>query len=243
MVPRLTKLFCLTVAAYAMIVASVAHGQTMSTRHVRDVVRTGEAQRVGMLPSNQIMNLDIVLPLRDPAGLNRFLAAVYNPSSPSYRHFLSVREFTARFGPSQQDYDAVVRFAKDHGFEVTGGSRDGMEVQVKGPVSAVESAFHVAMRTYQHPTEDRVFYAPDQEPTADLPFPLWHVSGLDNYSIPHPLYVKKSDYAKAHNIPEEDVVTHATTGSGPQASFLGSDMRAVYYNGTSPTGSGENLGL
>ena len=243
MVPRMTKLFCLTIAAYALIVASVAQAQTMSTRHVRDAVRTGEAQRVGMLPSNQIMNLDIVLPLRDPAGLKRFLGALYNPASPSYRHFLSVREFTARFGPSQQDYDAVVRFAKDHGFTVTGGSRDGMEVQVKGPVSAVESAFRVAMRTYQHPTENRVFYSPDQEPTTDLSFPLWHVSGLDNYSIPHPLFVKKSDYAKAHNISEEDVVTHATTGSGPQASFLGSDMRAAYYGGTSLTGSGQNLGL
>ena len=243
MVPRMTKLFCLTVAAYALIVASVAHAQTVTTRHVRDVVRTGEAQRVGLLPSNQIMSLDIVLPLRDPAGLKRFLGVLYNPANPSYRHFLSVREFTARFGPSQQDYDAVVRFANDHGFEVVGGSRDGLEVQVKGPVSAVESAFHLAMRTYQHPTENRVFYSPDQEPTTDLPFPLWHVSGLDNYSIPHPLYVKKSDYAKAHNMAEEDVVTHATTGSGPQASFLGSDMRAAYYGGTSLTGSGQNLGL
>src|SRR2546430_10580369 len=29
-------------------------------------------------------------------------------------------------------------------------------------------------------------YAPDREPTVNLPFPLWHITGLDNYSIPHP---------------------------------------------------------
>ena len=44
------------------------------------------------------------------------------------------------------------------------------------------------------------FYGPDREPTTSLPFALWHVSGLDNYSIPHPMFVKKSDYAKAHGI-------------------------------------------
>ena len=125
---------------------------------------------------------------------------LYDPASPSYRHFLTVPEFTARFGPSQADYDAVVRFAKANGFTVVGGTRDGMDVQIKGPVSAVETAFHVTMRTYQHPTENRTFYAPDREPTTDLPFPLWHISGLDNYSIPHPMFVKKSDYAKAHGI-------------------------------------------
>jgi hypothetical protein len=39
------------------------------------------------------------------------------------------------------------------------------------------------------------------------------------------------------------VVKHATTGSGPSASFLGSDMRAAYYGGTALTGAGQNLGL
>ncbi len=39
------------------------------------------------------------------------------------------------------------------------------------------------------------------------------------------------------------LVTHATTGSGPSASFLGSDMRAAYYGGTALTGAGQNMGL
>jgi kumamolisin len=142
-----------------------------------------------------------------------------------------------------EQYEAVTRFATANGLTITGGSRDGMEVQVKGPVSAVETAFHVNIRTYQHPTENRIFYAPDREPTEDLSFNLWHVSGLDNYSIPHPLYVKRSDYAALHGIEPEAAVKHATTGSGPSASFLGSDMRAAYYGSGSLTGAGQNLGL
>ncbi len=235
-----TSLF--TVVAIVSIFTTGSLAQSVRTRHVRDAVRNGQAQSIGQLPATQMMNLDLVLPLRDPDGLKNFLADLYDPTSASYRHFLTPTEFTARFGPTQSDYDAVVLFAKLHGFTVTGGTRDGMDVQVSGPVSAVESAFHVHMRNFRHPSENRTFYAPDDEPAVDLGFSLWHISGLDNYSIPHPMLVKKSDYAQAHGIDAKDVVSHATTGSGPSASFLGSDMRAAYYGG-SLTGAGQNLGL
>src|SRR5580658_9179542 len=237
-------LFLVAIATIAMSLMSVAsRAEGLLTYHVREATLNGEARVVGHLPADQIMQLDIVLPLRDQAGLNAFLKDIYNPKSASYRHFLTVPEFTARFGPTQADYDAVVRFAQASGLKVIGGTRDGMDVQVKGPVSAVEAAFHISMNTYRHPTENRIFYATDREPTTSLPFLLWHISGLDNFSIPHPMFVKKSDYAKAHGISPDAVVKHATTGSGPSASFLGSDMRAAYYGGTALTGAGQNLGL
>ena len=244
MIRKLSTSF-LTTVALLQLTNIAAHAQSLPTltRHVREVTGSGQAKPVGQLPANQIMNLHVVLPLRDPAGLNSFLKQLYDPSSPSYRHFLTVPEFTERFGPTQDDYDAVVRFAISNGFAVVGGSRDGMDLQIKGSVSTIQDAFHIILRTYQHPTESRTFYAPDREPTTDLSFPLWHISGLDNYSIPHPLFVKKSDYAKAHGIDPDAVVPHATTGSGPSASFLGSDMRAAYYGATTLTGSGQNLGL
>ena len=189
------------------------------------------------------MSLDLVLPLRDPEGLKAFLAELYDPNSPSYHHFLTPTEFTAKFGPTEEQYAEVLNFAKKNGLTVTGGSRDGMEVQVKAPVLVVERAMHVNLLTYQHPTENRTFFAADREPTMDLSFNLWHVSGLDNYSMPHPLLVKKSDYAAAHGIEPEAVVAHATTGSGPSSSFLGSDMRAAYYGTGTLTGKGQNMGL
>jgi subtilase family serine protease len=104
------------------------------------VTRTGEAKPVGNLPSDQIMSLDIVLKLRNQVGLDSFLKKPYDPSSPSKRHFLTLPEFTERFGTTQAEYDAVVHLAQVNGFEVVGGTRDGMDVQIKGPVSAVETA-------------------------------------------------------------------------------------------------------
>ena len=240
---RRTGFLLLTLIACVPIAALQSQAQSVLTHHMRDVVESGAAQPIGRLSSSQIMNLNIVLPLGDAPGLEAFLGEVYDSGSPLFHKFLTPPEFTAKFGPSKEQYDAVVEFAVTNGFTVIGGSRDGMDVEVRGPVTAVENAFHIRMMTYQHPTESRTFYAPDSEPTTDLTFPLWHISGLDNYSIPHRLLESKTDYAAAHGIPVNEVVSHATTGSGPSASFLGSDMRAAYYGTGTLTGTGQNLGL
>jgi kumamolisin len=231
---RRFSVFLLTVVALVsgVNVLCQAQSQTLLTPHVREVTLNGKAQLVGKLPATQSLHFDIVLALRHQPELENFLQEVYDPSSPSYRHFVTPQEFTARFGPSQEDYDALLGFAKANGFTVLGGSRDAMDVQFKAPVAVVEKAFHIALNVYQHPTENRTFFAPDREPTVDLPFQLWHITGLDNYSIPRPLYVKSNLQVKSE-----------ISGSCPGNSYCGSDMRAAYYGNGSLNGTGQTLGL
>ena len=234
---RRISVFFLTVLAMlsvANIVCQAAQPQSLLTRHVRDAVTNRQAQSTGRLPASQSLRFDVVLALRHAPELDNFIQEVNDPSSASYRHFVTPEEFTERFGPSQEDYDAVIRFAQANGFVVVGGSRDAFDVQLKGTVGAIEKAFHVNLNLYQHPTENRTFFAPDREPSVDLPFQLWHVSGLDNYSIPRP--------ASLHH---RDLKVHANVvkGSCPGGDYCGSDMRAAYYGGTALNGSGQNLGL
>jgi kumamolisin len=222
----------------AAILTATAFGQTQTllTHQVRQVTVTGEAKALGQLPATQTLRLVITLPLRNQQALDNLISDLYNPNSPSYRQFLTVDQFTAQFGPTQDDYNAVLNFAEEHGLTVVATSPNRLNVDVTGPVAAIQQAFHITMRTYQHPTENRSFFAPDREPTVDLPFQLWHISGLDNYSIPHPAGLTRNPNAS-------HTTSGATTGSGPSASFLGSDMRAAYYGGTSLTGGGQSLGL
>ena len=227
-----TSLLTIVMLTPVLNIVGHAQSQPLFTRHVREVNLKGQAPSVGQLPATQLMRLVLVLPLRNQAGLEAFLKELYDPSSPSYRQFLTVEEFTTRFGPSQEDYDAVIRFAETNGLTVVGTSRNRLNVDVTGSVASIEAAFHLVMGVYQHPTENRTFYAPDREPTPNLTVRLWHIAGLDNYSIPHPAFLHRNLTTKPS----------ATTGSGPSASFLGSDMRAAYYGG-SLTGAGQSLGL
>jgi|HubBroStandDraft_1064217.scaffolds.fasta_scaffold00097_8 subtilase family serine protease len=241
---RRLSTFLPRIVLFTLAVNIICHAQSqLLTRHVREAVVNGQAQLVGRLPATQTLRFDIVLPLRDRAGLQSFVQEVQDPASPSYHQFLTPQEFTARFGASQEDWDALVAFAQASGFEIISGTREERDLRLTGTVANIEKAFHVNMGTYHDLSEDRTFFAVDREPTVDLPFQIWHITGLDNDSKPHPMYVKKSDYAKAHGIDPDKVVSHATTGSGPSASFLGSDMRAAYYGGTALTGTGQNIAL
>jgi subtilase family serine protease len=236
-------IFVLAALVAAGALGITAHAQNIMTRHIPDAVSNRSVLAQGRLDSKQVLQLDVVLPLQNRAELDQLVEDLYTPSSPSYRKFLTPSEFTERFGPSQGDYDDAVNYLTSQGLVVVGGSRVGMDIQVKGAVSIIERALHVQMNSYRHPTENRTFYGPDREPTIGLGIPLWHVSGLDNYSVPKPLFVKRSEAAQALGVDSKSLVAHATTGSGPSASFLGSDMRKAYYGGTELTGAGQNVGL
>ena len=233
------SLFAIIPLVLAVTVASHAQSMPAFTHHVREAVANGQAQHIGRLPAAQSMRIVLVLPLRNQDALDSFLADLFDPSSPSYHRFLTVDQFTARFGPTQEDYDAVIRFAESHGLNVVATSRNRLNVDVSGSVATIESALHVNMGMYLHPTESRIFYAPDREPTPDLSVRLWHIAGLDNYSIPQPAFVHRTSNAQS----AANAKPSATVGSGPSASFLGSDMRAAYYGGTALTGAGQSVGL
>ena len=212
----------------------LVHGQGhILTRHRHEAITKGQAKWLNQLSASQSLRLNIVLPLRNESELDKLLDQIYDQQSPSYHQFLSVEEFTERFGPSQEDYEAVINFVEKHGLTVAGTAPNRMVVDVVGSAVNIERAFHVNMSVYKHPTEDRTFYAPDQEPTADLPVKLWHITGLDNFSKPHPAGLKRDARAKGSQ----------TTGSGPGGYFIGSDMRAAYYGGTTLTGDGQSVGL
>jgi subtilase family serine protease len=230
-------LFASTILTFMLAVATLAQAEPRSllTSHVPDAVSTGIAPLIGHVAPDQHLSLAISLPLRDEAGLDDLVQQIYDKQSPSYHSYLSVQEFTHRFGPAQTDYAAVLEFAKARGLSVVETASNRMVLDVEGRSADIESAFHVSMNLYQHPTENRAFYAPDREPTVDLDVPLLHVTGLDNFSLPHPKYVRSS------HIQTEGEAKN--TGSGPGGYFIGSDLRRAYYGFGPLTGAGQSIGL
>jgi len=181
----LFRLMALPVLVLAVGVGSVQAADVKILHgHVPEVV--GRLTPLSELPATNELRLAIGLPLRDPTGLGNFLADIYNPASPNYRHYLTPEEFTAKFGPTEADYAKVQAFARANGFRIaaTHGNRLILDVQAKP--ADIERAFHIHMLRFQHPTEAREFFAPDTEPTVDVALPLADVSGLSNYRLPHP---------------------------------------------------------
>jgi subtilase family serine protease len=210
----------------------LARGPAIQAQHVPAAVANGQALRLNAVAPAQRLKLAINLPTRNQAELNQLLHDMYDPQSPSFHQYLSVEQFTERFGPTQDDYDSVVAWAKANGLEVTATTPNRRIVNVEAATDTINRAFNVAMTEYQHPSEERTFFASDREPTTTgLNVPLLQVVGLDNYVLPHPKLHKGST-----------PVAHAG-GSGPSGEFLPSDMRAAYYGSGSLTGAGQSIGI
>ncbi|MDR3390080.1 MAG: S53 family serine peptidase, partial [Rudaea sp.] len=222
-------------AALAANSVNVANGHTTLGTQVPSAVSSGQVPRVALMPAEQHLKLALNLPVSNQAELNTLLQQLYDPASPNYHHYLSVEEYTARFGPTQSDYDAVVNWAQANGLTVTSTTPNRRLVDVEGTVSAVNSALHVTMGSYKHPTENRQFFAPDQEPTVNLSVQLLQITGLSNYSLPH-THLQKGSAAAVAAIPH-------LTGSGPSGEYLPSDIRAAYYGSGPLTGSGQSIGI
>ena len=230
--------FASTIFTFVLIAAAAAQAEprALPTSHVPDAVSSGVAPLVGHVAPDQRLSIAISLPLRDEAALDELLPRIYDPQSPDYRRYLSVQEFSRRFAPAHSDYAAVLQFAKAHGLSVVETASNRMVLDVEGRSADIESAFHISMNVYQHPGENRTFYAPDREPTVDLDVRLLHVSGLDNFTLPHAKYVRPSQGAQTSG-------KSKATGSGPGGNFVGSDLRAAYYGSGSLTGAGQSIGL
>jgi len=198
----------------------------------------GGLQPVGRLDGSSRLNLAIGLPLRNRGTLTHLLHDLYDPASPRFHQYLTARQFAEQFGPTEQDYQAITRFAQAHGLTVTGTHPNRTLLDVSGAVADIERTLHLRMRVYPHPTEARTFYAPDAEPSLDLAVPVLGISGLDNFILPHPMNLKT---AAAFNT--DTNAAAYPTGSGPGGYFIGGDFRAAYAPGVALNGAGQSVGL
>ena len=237
----MSKIFSKTVLAVVAVVAlalpasAVQNAATTKTLngHVPSVISA--LASTGALPATNILHLAISLPVRDQAGLDAMMQSISDPASLNYRHYLSPAEFTQQFGPTTNDYQAVINFAQSAGLTVTATHPNRMIVDVSGTAPAIQVAFQINLKTYQHPTESRAFYAPNSEPVVNVALPILHVSGLDNYFIPHPKMKKPSQASNNRVSPN--------IGSGPGGSYIGNDLRKAYVPGSALTGAGQSVGL
>ena len=229
-----TRAYCLLAAASLALLCLSAAAQPAGSQRLAGHVPAAVARLrpAGALDGAAALRLAIGLPLRNREALTDLLGQIYDPASINYHQYLTPEQFAEKFGPTEQDYQAVIAFARANGLQVAATHPNRVVLDVAGPVANIEKALHVKLHTYQHPTEKRLFYAPDTEPSLDLAVPVLHISGLDNYALPKPLL---------HKMPAPQAAP--ALGSGLFGSYMGNDFRNAYVPGTPLNGSGQMVGL
>jgi subtilase family serine protease len=229
---------CLWLACFAAMVpcgiCPVAFGAGLKTLPGNVPAIISRLTPLGLLPTTNRLQLAIGLPLHHQDQLDGLIGQLYDPHSANYHQFLTPEEFTARFGPTEQEYQAVVQFAEAHGLAVVGRYSNRVVLDVAGSVADLDRAFQVTLRTYQHPTESRHFFAPDTGPSVPTNLPVADIWGLSDYARPQPQLVKTG---------ARKGTPLNYNGSGPGGTYEGADFRNAYIPGSGLNGAGQTVAL
>lgn len=159
----MNSIFGVAAATLALAASSPAHADT----------------DLGPTAATQTVTASLILKVRDPAALERFVAATQDPYDWQYHSFLGVDEFVRRFAPSDRDIQTIQRYLAANGITVTEVYADHLVIKATGTTDAFNQVFATDLHDYQK--QGRRYHRPHHQPhvptlLADL---LYVVEGLD----------------------------------------------------------------
>jgi kumamolisin len=204
---------------------AIAAGLTIALAHGGRSSASGSpvTRPVGPAPASARIGFALVLRLPGGARLRAALAAIENPRSPRFRHFIGPSAFGRKFGISSEALIALVSKARAAGLTVTATYPQRTELDVSATIGTIERLFSVRLLRYT----DRAghsYYAPSSEPKVPPVFKpqVDGVVGLDT----RPRLI-------AHDVP--------TGGLTPSLAASGYDIAALHAAGAS--GQGQRIAV
>ncbi|HEY7021832.1 MAG TPA: S53 family peptidase [Ktedonobacterales bacterium] len=158
--------------------------------------------RVGPTDPKRAISLSISMATASNAEINRALAAIQDPNSPEYHHYLTPEEYAKRFGPSAAALATVERSLSDAGFHVTLPSAGGSLLGAQGTVAQAETFFRVQLSDYRTASGES-YYAPDVAPRLPEEWKgaALNVLGLNNRPALHPAGILRATRTNAQQPP------------------------------------------
>jgi Pro-kumamolisin, activation domain len=172
----------------------------------------------GPAPRSASMALQVYFQPADTAQLAAFATAVSTPGSVSYHHFLSVSQFAARFGPSDQAVSALDKYLRSEGLSVGRLSANRLAQNVTGTSAQVQRAFEDPMLRFRTAGGEQVIgSASSPKLPARLAASVALVDGLDPWVVPFSNLVRSAGKLQERAAPERAADKKSSTaGAGQQ---------------------------
>jgi subtilase family serine protease len=180
------KISLSALAVGAMVATAVATVPAANAApHRRAVPRTAPSwvshtDSLGKVASGKSTSFRVYLaPRGGTDALKAAVADVSTPGSSSYRHFLSAKQYHARFDAPRSTVTAVSGFLRDNHLAVTSVEAHNRYLQVRGSAADVQKALGVTLKKFRH--HGQVVQANTSAVTlpADIASDVITVTGLD----------------------------------------------------------------
>ena len=177
--------------------------------------------------TNANLNVSVLVHQQNATGLIAYAQAVQDPTSGSFRHFLTPDQIATQFGAKQSDYQAVAQYFANNGLAVDGW-KQRLLLSVTGPQASLERAFGTTFGLYE--LNGQKFIAPTSQPHFLQQLAVDAVGGIVRLRTNH-TYIITPPRANAGY----------TVGYSPSTVRAAFDYQGAYNSGYS--GSGINLGI
>ncbi len=103
----------------------------------------------GKVPATAAVSFDLLLTLRDAAGLQAFVKEVSTPGSAEFHHYLTDARWNARYAPTAAEVAKAKAWLRGEGFSVGALPKDRLYIPASGSAALVEKAFGVTLGYYE----------------------------------------------------------------------------------------------
>ncbi|HLI59846.1 MAG TPA: S53 family peptidase [Solirubrobacteraceae bacterium] len=184
-------------AARAAVVGAGAGAGKRALVQRAAAVPAGATIRGALAPSAPVQ-LTVALAPSDPAALAGYAQQVSDPSSPLYRHYLSVAQFAARFGAGAAEVASVRSALTQAGVSVGAVASNGLSLSASGTAAEIDDAFGTALERVTLP-DGTSAYADVTNPTlpAAAAAAVQAVAGLDTLPAAAPQGLRRAPAASA----------------------------------------------
>ncbi|MGE5134393.1 MAG: protease pro-enzyme activation domain-containing protein [Gemmatimonadota bacterium] len=142
------------------------------------------ATALGAAPAGRRQQVSVYLAQPHAAAAARLAAAVSDPGSPLYGHFLSPAQYRSRFAPAAASAAAVSGYLRAAGLRVGAVPANRLYVPATGTAASLDRAFHTTLQRYRHGSATVLAPSgPASLPASIAPL-VAGVTGLDTTVVP-----------------------------------------------------------
>jgi len=204
---------------------------------------------MGLADASATQRFTLSLAVRNQAALDAAVAAVGDPTSPSFRKFITPAQFAAAYGQPASAVAQVTSFLRAQGFTVDDVAANNLLISVIGTNAQIAATFGTAMHNYS--LNGVVYQAPAG--AAKIPAAIAGVTtvvgGLSSRALAHShAAVIPHTGALAGDVPSQSVALPSDVAppSGP-GSYTVTDFAAKYnvnpLYAKGVTGAGKTIGI
>jgi subtilase family serine protease len=141
--------FAALFAGAAFLLIPVAANAAPTTKIQGRAPAAVPAHKGNPTPPAELIEFDVGVNLSDQPGAEALAKEVTDPTSPSYRHFLTPKQWERLFSPTAKADREVVKSLRKAGIKVAKVSQDRMTVIAEGTAEQVASYFSTSLADYE----------------------------------------------------------------------------------------------